>query len=361
METGVPPKRWGKTPNWLEQDPECHLSAIESSPFGQLPVEVRLHIYNFLVEPCTIHVWRHKNRLSNSLCPESSNDPRSFGPVGTLKELVASNNLNQDAVVTEATCSHIGCAVTRVYAPRPRISFSLFLTCRLFYAEGKDIVNKIYLTSTFHFRNIPALELFVDTISPAHKALLRQIHLTLPVARYYGGVHHPLNQTLNRLAPNPYANGSSPGHIPKQSPHLRLRIQFHQYSTDHGFEVNLSPSIHRLISRLPAYLFSSVLVIVPALPAIPVRLPFVPGQHPVTVMAAPKWYTKLVPSHNLECLCEIVTEVMEARYTIRQAERQGRVRVDQWMCCDEARGQGEGWWTARRKDLEIKWAVVFGV
>ncbi|KAL8998327.1 MAG: hypothetical protein Q9188_006126 [Gyalolechia gomerana] len=363
MTTGTPPKQRRKTPNWLEQDPEHHLSAIESSPFGGLPAELRLHIYSYLVTPGTIHIWRYNNLLSNTLCPQSSHDPRTFGPTGTLKELVASKKLNQVEVAEEVVCLHNHCVIHRKTPWRPRISFSLFLTCRLFYAEAKDIINNIYVTSTFHFIHTPALELFVDTLPPAHKSLLRQLHINLPVARSYKGVHRSLNQTLNRLARNPYADGLLPGRIPDQPPKLRLRIQFDQYRTDQVFLTILAPSIHSLISRLPVYLFRSIVVIVPPLPPPFMILTCPRTQQRYRVEGEVKWHTKLIPSHSVDCLCRVVTDVMGARQLIREIHKaqHGILKVDQWKCCDDVRGDQDVWWTAGRRDLEVRWSLVFGV
>lgn len=352
-----------KTPNWLEQDPEYPLSAIETSPFGELPIEIRLHIYSFLVTPGTIHIWRCNSLLSNTLCPQSSHDPRTFGATGTLKELVASKELSQDEVVEEAVRSHKNCHDHRKSSSKHRISFSLFLTCRLFHAEGKDFINKIYATSTFHFIQTQALELFVDNISPAHKSLLTQVHINLHAARSYKGVRCSLNQTFNRLAPNPYTNGPLANRIHYRPPKLRLRIQFAQYRTDDVFYYTVAPTIHNLLSQLPAYIFSSIVVIVPPLPP-----PFMILRDPVTrqryrIEDQVKWYTKLIPSHSLECLCQVVTDTMGSRDLIQvaQKEQHGTLRPNQWICCDNDRGHYDEWWMAGRRDLEVRWSMVFGV
>ncbi|KAL9596170.1 MAG: hypothetical protein Q9219_005990 [cf. Caloplaca sp. 3 TL-2023] len=186
------------------------------------------------------------------------------------------------------------------------------------------------MTSTFHFRNVPTIELFVDTISLDSKSLLRQIHLTILVAKSYKGIRRPLIQTLNRLAPNPYRENASLNNMPEPLPNIRLRIQFSQYTTDKVFFIDLSPPIFRFISLLPAYLFKSILVIVPPLPPAPVLLP--PAPYPphrrVSVSLPPTWYTKVVPSDSLECLAKFVTDVMATRPMVRVRKRQGGVAKD---------------------------------
>ncbi|KAL8934177.1 MAG: hypothetical protein Q9216_006037 [Gyalolechia sp. 2 TL-2023] len=363
MTTRILPKQWRKTPTRLEQDPDHRLSTTESSPLGELPAELRLHIYSYLVTPGTIHIWRCNNLLSNTLCPRSSHDPKTFGPSGTLKKLVAGKDFNQDELAEEVVCLHDDCLINRKHPRRSRISFSIFLTCRLFYAEARDIINNIYVTSTFHFIHTPALELFVDTLSPANKNLLRQLHINLPVARSYKGVRRSLNQTLNRLAPNPYVNGLLPGRIPDHPPKLRIRIQFNQYSTDEIFSTMLAPSVRDLLSRLPFYLFSSIVVIVPPLPPrfIVLTCPLTRQRYRTEDKA--KWYTKIIPSHSVDCLCLIVTDVMGARHLIKEKQKaqHGVLMVDQWKCCNEIRGDQEAWWAAGRRDLEVRMSLFFGV
>ncbi|KAI4129146.1 MAG: hypothetical protein LQ338_002381 [Usnochroma carphineum] len=361
-------------PNWLDQDPQEPLSAIEYSNFGKLPAELRLRIYDYLAQPGTLHVWRQQNRLFHSFCYENPLDLRSFGPTGTLKRLVANGKFNQDQVVKEAGYHHNACSMDRNNPTRRRASFSLFHTCRLIYMEARPLIDKMYSTAIFYFINTPALERFVDIISPYSKSLLQHIHLTLPVSRWYGGVRRPLVHTLHHLQPNPYkSNFPLPRHISDQQPRLRLRIKFLQYQSDRGFDVNVSPSISLFFTRLPAFLFRTILVIVPALPIPPSPPSLGANALTTTVKQAPNWYTKLVPSHHLDCLAEIVASVMEARYEIRIAEQQGTLGPHQWLCGDMHGRRDKGWWVRGgegegegegegvRKDIEIKLTVVFGV
>ncbi|KAL8828820.1 MAG: hypothetical protein Q9170_006434 [Blastenia crenularia] len=248
-----------RTPNWLEQDPESHHTAIESSRFGRIPAELRLRIYGLLVEPCIIQIWRNRSRLSNNLCSSSKNDKKSFGPVGTLKELITSNDLNQDAVVEEAYVLHDACSVGKRHHSQPHLSFSLFLTCRLIYAEARDIMK-----------------------------------------------------------------------------------------TD-------------LIARLPSHVFTSIPVINPPLPLVWVSIPATRNNPAVQVAHPPKWCTKLIPSHSLRCLYAAATGIMEARIQIRKVDSRGEVSVSQRMCCELHRGNGQGWWERRKRDMEVKWVDVFGV
>lgn len=364
-----------KVPNWLEQDPQDHCAAIESSPIGKLPAELRLHVYSFLVEPGTIHIWREHNILSNSLCQESLDDTKSFGPHGTLQSLIDSKEYNQSEVATEAACRHVFCTDARRLTHRYHVGLSLFHTCRLLYMEAKPLIDAIYSRSTFYFLSTAALERFVDNISPHSRSLLQRIHLTLSVSHSYNGIHRPLIHTLNRLQPNPYVSSNEAAHglITNREPRLRLRIKFRQYKTDDGFDMNLSPSISLFIARLPVFLFRSILVIVPSLP-IPTSPTFHLGPSGFTISGrvAPRWYTKLVPSHHPECLAEIVTSVMEARVEIRRAQQGGRLGPNQWLCGDshgargvewweEGRGEGRGRGNGVRRDIEVKFTVVFGV
>ncbi|KAI4195097.1 MAG: hypothetical protein LQ346_003521 [Caloplaca aetnensis] len=352
--------------NWLDQDPQEPLSAIECSPFGKLPIELRLHIYSFLAGPGTIHIWCEQNRLSNSLCLEGIDDTKSFGPLGTLKDLVASEEFHQAEVAAETACRHAFCTNSRRLPYRPHLTFSLFHTCRILHTEANSLIDRIYCNSTFYFIHTHAFELFVDSLSPYSKALLRKLHLTLDASRTYKGRHRPLTDTFNRLQPNPYTvNGPLPRPTTDLKPCLRLRIRFNQYRTDETFYLNLSSSIRRLVTRLPAFLCRTILVIVPSLQS-PHFLPLgAPAGFTVQGARAPKWFTKLVPSQNPACFAAIVTSVMEARHQIRKAEEQGVLGLNQWLCDDGHGRGGEAWWKGEegevRRDMEVKFSVMFAV
>ncbi|KAL8898321.1 MAG: hypothetical protein Q9207_006767 [Kuettlingeria erythrocarpa] len=356
-----------KIPNWLDQDPQNPLSAIECSPFGKLPIELRLHIYSFLAGPGTIHIWCEQNRLSNSVCLESIDDTKSFGPLGTLRSLVASEEFHQAEVAAEAACRHAFCTNSRRLPYRPHLTFSLFHTCRILHIEANSLIDRIYSSSTFYFIHTHAFEVFVDSLSPYNKALLRKLHLTLDVSRTYRGRHRSLTDTLNRLQPNRYAvHGPLRRPTTILKPCLRLRVRFNQYQTDETFYLNLSSSIRRLITRLPAFLCRTILVIVPSLPN-PNFLPFPGAPAGFTVLGAraPKSFTKLVPSQNTACFAAIVTSVMEARHQIREAEEQGVLGLNQWLCDDGHGRGGEAWWEEEdgdvRRDMEVKFSVMFAV
>ncbi|KAI4095963.1 MAG: hypothetical protein LQ344_001344 [Seirophora lacunosa] len=356
-------------PTSLDQETQDPWSAIAYSVFGKLPPELRLRIYSFLLEPGAIHIWRRNHHLHNTFCSSTRNESESHAPLGTQQDVIAEGRYRQEEVVTEGSCDHPTCFLTMRSPARPRISLSLFRVCRLFRTEAKSRVDRVYRTSTFHFTDIRHVEGFVDRLRPYRRSLLRYVHLTLPVAYNYHGIYGPLSHTLNRLQPNPYFSDRldllhrAHSRGTRYSGHLRLRIQFSQYTADPTLYWTFAPSIMRLLAQLPSYLCSTITVIVPPLPSIPISAPLIPLGAPRE--PATKWYMNLVPSHDPRCLAEVTACIMSARAEIREAEGQGSMHMNQWICgyhdylrraqCWEAGGAGVG------KDVEMKFTVIFGV
>ncbi|KAL8804672.1 MAG: hypothetical protein Q9200_005730 [Gallowayella weberi] len=323
---GGQPRGSGKRhAKWMKHVSSDPLSAMLHSPFGRLPTEVRLLIYGFLVPTGTVHIWRRRNRLFNSVCKESRDETRAFGPSGTLKDLTTSNAFNQAQVVIETLCTHEDCGASKSNRMRDHVSLSLFFTCRQIYSEARGALESVYATSAFYFVAAPALELFVEQASSSHKCLLRNLHLDVHVAGKYTGVHRSLNDTLNRLT------------VPSQESQIRLRIRFAQFD-------RVGPTVHEFLSSLPPA-FKSVIVIVPPLD--------VPKQEYTS------WYTKVVPSSSLQCLGNLVMELMRSRAAIQLLNnRHGTLVPDQFFCCD-IHGRAEGIW--QWMNSQIKYVIYFGV
>ncbi|KAL8803859.1 MAG: hypothetical protein Q9182_002915 [Xanthomendoza sp. 2 TL-2023] len=318
---GRPRRGWKRSPKWMKPVSSESLSALSHSPFGRLPTEIRLLIYDFLVPTGTVHIWRHRNRLFNSVCNESRNETRAFGPSGTLKELISSNAFNQAQVVAETLFTHEDCSANKSNRMRDHVSLSLFFTCRQIYCEATGVLESVYARSTFYFVAAPALELFVEQTSPSHKSVLRNIHLEVDVARKYRGVHRTLNDTLNRLA------------VPSEESQIRLRIRFAQFD-------RVGPTVIGFLSSLPPA-FESVIVIVP-----PLDLP----KREYT-----SWYTKIVPTSSLPCLGNLVMELMQSRLAVQWLNnRHDELVPDQLFCC--ARHSG-----AKGMNSLVKYVIYFGV
>ncbi|KAL8946888.1 MAG: hypothetical protein Q9222_006773 [Ikaeria aurantiellina] len=313
--------------------------ALASSPLGVLPPEIRLQIYALVLPPSTIHIWRRSNRLSNSICSCSSNDPLSFGPTGTFNSLIASEAFNQDEVVAEASCTHISCFASRTSNSRERLSTALFRTCKGIHAESHEVVETLYRKSTFHFHLAPALEGFIHNLCPSHQSLLRYIHLTLPTAKSYHGVRQPLTQTLFQLVAG--------------NENIRLRIQFHAYHSN-DLEFNWSPTyagVNDLLRCLPIK-FESICVIVP-----PLRSSIKKGEQI-------KWYTKLMPPWtNEEYFAKIIMDIMGTRGVTRKVTRENKmVVVQDWPVREEGYMSGVGKERPKEyKEEMVKRTMVFGV